>query len=303
VRAGILRTAHGARLAALPLPVLGLLAMAALLLVPEPGAPSGGQPLAAHTVTFYDARAFSLALEETAGIPVARMPGARAVVVPHHWLAGHLILSSLRDLAASGGYDRVILIGPDHVGAAGAGAASSDLPWETPFGILRADRQSVSALAAAGVARVEPDTLSQEHSIAGIVPAIAYYLPDAEVIPLALRGDLDIGQVRALARALAPLLDDHTIAIASVDFSHYLSAPEAAASDAETLAAMEAMDSHRLFAFGNEHLDSPPTIALLSEMMRLLQRGEFRLRANTNSGELSGLFRSPVTSYITGYYR
>jgi AmmeMemoRadiSam system protein B len=139
--------------------------------------------------------------------------------------------------------------------------------------------------------------------VAGIVPAIAYYLPDAKIVPLALRGDLDIGQVRALARTLAPLLDDGTVIVASVDFSHYLSAMEARARDAETLAAMQAMDSRALLSFGDEHLDSPPTIALLSEMMRLLNRGEFTLRGNTNSGELSGLVRPPVTSYVSGYYR
>ena len=303
MRARILRATPTVRPVALPLPVLALLALTALLLVPEPGAPSTGQRQAAHPVTFYDARAFSLALEETAGLPVVPMPGARAVVVPHHWLAGHLILSSLRDLRAGGEYDRVILIGPDHVGAAGAGAATSDLPWETPFGLLQPDQESVSRLAAAGAARVEPDTLSHEHSVAGIVPAIAYYLPDAQIVPLALRGDLDIGQVRTLAQMLVPLLNDHTIVVASVDFSHYLSAPEARTRDADTLAAMEAMDSQRILAFGNEHLDSPPAIALLSEMMRLLQRGEFTLRGDTNSGELRGLFRPPVTSYVTGYYR
>ena len=302
MRAGILRAAPAARWAVLPLPVLALLALAALLLVPEGGGPLAGTRQAAHPLTFYDARAFSLALEETGRTPVAPMPGARAVVVPHHWLAGHLILSGLRDLAASGAYDRVLLIGPDHVGAASAGAATSDLPWETPFGLLQADAESVSRLAAAGVARVEPDTLSDEHSVAGIVPAIAYYLPGAEVVPLILRGDLDSGQVSALARALVPLLDDGTVIVASVDFSHYLSAPEARARNAETLAAMEAMDSQRILAFGDEHLDSPPTIALVSELAR--QRGGgFHLRANTNSGELNGLFRPPVTSYITGYYR
>ena len=303
MRAGILRAAPAVRWAVLPLPVLALLALAALLLVPEPGGREAGARQAAHPVTFYDARAFSLALEEAGRTPVAPMPGARAVVVPHHWLAGHLILGTLRDLAASGAYDRVILVGPDHVGAASAGAATSDLPWETPFGLLRADADSVSRLAAAGVARTEPDTLTDEHSVAGIVPAIAYYLPGAEVVPLILRGDLDSGQVSALARALAPLLDDGTIVVASVDFSHYQSAAEARARDAETLAAMEAMDSRAILSFGDEHLDSPPTIALLSEMMRLLHRGEFMLRQHANSGELTGLFRPPVTSYVTGYYR
>ncbi len=303
MRAGILRTAPAARLAILPLPTLALLALVALLLVPEQGGPSAGPRQAAHTVTFYDARAFSLALEKTVGLPVAQMPTARAIVVPHHWLAGHLILSSLRDLRAGGEYDRVILIGPDHVNAAGGSAATSALPWETPFGLLPADTESVSRLAASGAARVEPDTLSHEHSVAGIVPAIAYYLPDAEIVPLALRSDLDIGQVHALARALAPLLDDGAIVVASVDFSHYLSAAEARARDAETLAAMEAGDSRAILSFGDEHLDSPPTIALVTELIRIVGDGEFQMRENTNSGELTGFFRPPVTSYVTGYYR
>ena len=66
---------------------------------------------------------------------------------------------------------------------------------------------------------------------------------------------------------------------------------------------MKAMDSQRILAFGNEHVDSPPTITLVTELMRSMGAGGFRLRQNTNSGELSGLFRPPVTSYITGYYR
>jgi predicted class III extradiol MEMO1 family dioxygenase len=50
-------------------------------------------------------------------------------------------------------------------------------------------------------------------------------------------------------------------------------------------------------------MSGPTTVALLSEMMRLLHRGEFTLRQHANSGELTGLFRPPVTSYVTGYYR
>ena len=301
---GILRRASAVRLAVLPLPALGLLALAALLLLPDPGGPSAGPRQATHPVTSYDARAFSLALEKTAGMPVVPMPDARAIVVPHHWLAGHLILSSLRDLSSGTRYDRVILIGPDHVGAASAGAVTSDLPWETPFGLLRPDTESVSRLAASDAVRLEPDTLSDEHSLAGIVPAIAYYLPDAEIVPLALRHDLDIGQVRALAGTLAPLLDDDgTVIVASVDFSHYLSAAEARARDAETLAAMGAMDSQAILSFGDEHLDSPPTVTLVTELMRSRGAGEFQLRQNTNSGDLFGSFSPPVTSYIAGYYR
>jgi len=109
--------------------------------------------------------------------------------------------------------------------------------------------------------------------------------------------------VKTLAAALVPLLDGETAIIAAVDFSHYLSAQQARQRDRETLEALQSLDSSRILSFGDEHLDSPPSIAALMETMRLLGVTEFALRENTNSSELGDSALAPVTSYITGYYR
>jgi AmmeMemoRadiSam system protein B len=285
---------------------LALIAFSFLLLpstAHEPGPASVAIPHPAHPLTFFDDQAFAHALTRAEAADPAPMPGARAVIVPHHWLAGHLILSSLRDLAASGDYRRIILIGPNHVNAGSAAIITSDLPWQTPFGLVEPDGEAIRRLTSDGIARSEPSVLTYEHAIAGIVPAVAYFLPDARVVPLALRSDLTSTEVETLAAALAPLLDGETALIAAVDFSHYLSAQQARQNDRETLEALQSLDYPRILSFGDEHLDSPASIAALMETMRLVGTTEFGLRENINSSDLGGSPLAPVTSYITGYYR
>ena len=260
------------------------------------GAPSVTK---AHPVAFFDEQVFANAAAQAEGVAAQPMPGVRALIVPHHWAAGHLIMRGLRDLAATGETTRIVVIGPDHVNSGSAPATTSDLPWQTPYGRLTPDAALIERLVATEIARADPDALSHEHSVAGLVHAIAYYLPDVEIVPLALRHDISRERIAALALALA---EEDVVLVAAVDFSHYLSAPEAEARDAETIAALNALDSSRLLTFGDEHLDSAPAIALAIEFAEQTGDAQFVLRENTNSGILSGSLAPPVTSYITGYF-
>jgi AmmeMemoRadiSam system protein B len=266
-----------------------------------PSRPPGTTYSPAHPLLFFDERSFAAAEAATAATPVEPMPGARGLLLPHDWVGGVFITTSLRDLAASREVRRVILIGPNHTNAGGAAVLSSDLPWETPFGWAEADRGAVTALAASGLVRLEPDVLTYEHSVAGIVPAVRHYLPGAKVVPLILRGGLSAEDIERLSTALAPLLDEGTVVVAAVDFSHGLPAPAARQRDSETLALLRASDWAPLLRWGNEHLDSPASVAVLKETMGRLGATRFELRANSNSGEVSG-GASPVTSYIVGYF-
>lgn len=285
---------------------VAIIAIAFVLLpsTPEQPAPASiAQAQPAHPLTFFDDRAFAAALARAEAADPNPMSGARAVIVPHHWLAGHLILGGLRDLAAGGDYQRIVLIGPNHVNAGAAAVITSDIAWQTPFGSIEPDAEALRSLLDGGFVRSQPDVLTYEHSVAGIVPAIAYYLPEARLVPLALRRDMTAGEVERLAASLAPLMDSRTALVAAVDFSHYLSAEEAGERDRETLAALDSLDSPRILSFGDDHLDSPPSMAVLVEAMRLSGAGDFQLRENTNSSELGGSALAPVTSYIYGYYR
>ena len=228
-----------------------------------PSKPPAATYSPSHPLLFFDERSFAAAEAVTAATPVELMPDARGLLLPHDWVGGALITTSLRDLAASRQVTRVILVGPNHTNAGGAAVLTSDLPWETPFGQAEADREAVTALAAGGLVRLEPDVLTYEHSVAGIVPAVRRYLPDAKVVPLVLRGGLSAEDVERLAGALAPLMDEDTVLVAAVDFSHGLPASAARQRDSETLALLRTSDWAPLLRWGNEHLDSPASVALL----------------------------------------
>ena len=299
------RPAPGLRLAAVAAGALVLalaISLAGVLRSREASPPSDAAYAPSHPLIFYDARAFAAAEATTAATPVEPMPGARGLLLPHHWVAGDLITTPLRDLAASQQVTRVILIGPNHVNAGGGAVLTSDLPWETPFGPAEADRQAVAALTVGGVARVEPEVLTYEHSVAGIVPAVRRYLPQAKVVPLVLRGGLSAAEVQRLATALAPLLDEGTVIVAAVDFSHGLPASAAHQRDGETLSVLRGRDWSPLLRWGNDHLDSPASVAVLMESMSRVGAGRFEFRANSDSSAAGGS-PSGVTSYVVGYYR
>jgi len=268
-----------------------------------PSRPPAAAYSPSHPSLFFDERSFAAAEAAAGATPVEPMPDARGLLLPHDWVGGAFITTSLRDLAASRKVTRVILVGPNHTNAGGGAVLTSDLPWETPFGRAEADRGAVTALAAVGLVRLEPNVLTYEHSVAGIVPAVHRYLPEAKVIPLILRGGLSASEVDRLADALTRLMDDGTVLLAAVDFSHGLPASDARERDSETLALLRASDWVSLLRWGNEHLDSPASAAVLMETMGRLGATRFELRENSNSGDVSGDLVSPVTSYVVGYFQ
>lgn len=263
-------------------------------------APPSEQP--SHPIAFYDEHTFAGSLEQAESVPVQPMPGVRALVIPHHWRAGYLILRGMRDLTASGDFNRVILVGPDHVDAGSTPASTSRLAWSTPFGLLQPDTPTIEQLIALGVVGDDPDVVSHDHSVAGIVHAVAYYMPEARVVPIVLRHNMTDAQLSALAAAVAQVTDEDTAVIAAVDFSHYLAAPQAEQKDQETLSALERLDANAILAFSDDHTDSPESVAFAMLFSQLRGGAQFVLRENTNSGVLSGTLSPPVTSYIAGYF-
>lgn len=268
-----------------------------------PAATGAARAPATHRSVFFDEGVWARAYGRASADPAQPHPGLRAMILPHHWLAGSLIVGGFRDLAASGEWRRLILIGPNHSGAGGAAVSTSAWAWTTPFGRVEPDAESVRGLVGAGLAELKPDVLTYEHSISGLVPPIARFLPGARVVPLALRARLSASEVGRLVGALAGLMDERTVVVASVDFSHYLSAAEARARNGDSVTALRAMDDARVLSYGNDHMDSPPTIAAVIRLARSLGATRFELLADTDSSRFGGSTRPPVTSYVVGLYR
>ncbi len=254
-----------------------------------------------HPMLFFDRGTFYRAVQAADAAPAMEGP-VLGGIIPHHWLPGHLITGFFRGLAAGDAPDTVIILGPNHTNTGSARVLTSDLAWETPFGLVRPNQPLIEALTERGLAKLEPRSLTTEHSVAGIMPAVKYYLPEARVVPLILSGDLRPAEARRLGEALAALWSDDLIIVAAVDFSHYLVRAEAEHHDAVTVGLLRAFDADTLFTLDNAYLDSPPSIAVLLFAMERLGAEHFVLVENTNSGALLGDELVPTTSYVVGYY-
>jgi AmmeMemoRadiSam system protein B len=280
------------------------LALAAALapLVAGAAAPPRAAP-PTHPARHYDARLFGRAWGAVLATPLRPMPGARVLIVPHHWVAGALILGPLRDLAASRAVSRVILVGPDHPNAGNDPASTSELAWSTPLGPVAVDRAVVDGLVRAGLAGRAPALLTDEHSVAGLIPALARTLPGVPVVPLLLRGDAQPGRIAALAAALAPVMDAGTVLVASVDFAHEVPVRAVPRLNGESITALRALDSRRILGWGNEHLDAPGVVALAIAVARRAGAPRFTLLADADASDFGAPASQPVTSYVAGYFR
>lgn len=221
-------------------------------------------------------------------------------IIPHHLLPGLIISDFFMHLTENPPLN-IIIIGPNHP-EIGKNILSAFNNWETPFGIVETNVDYVQRLTEQGLVALDEKTLSEEHSLGGLMPYIKYYLPSTKVIPIAVRATNSLDDVIKLANLLLPFLkEDNTVILASVDFSHYLSSEKAQENDKLTLEKIESNNYEALLNMDNDYLDSPIAIATFLKIMEE-NKLNHKVLFNSNSGILTGI-NSGVTSYFSiAYY-
>jgi AmmeMemoRadiSam system protein B len=218
------------------------------------------------------------------------------VVVPHHLLA-HKLISRVFSQISGQKPSLLILLGPNHYNE-GARILTSSWDWQTPFGTVETDRDTVNKLLASSMVKRDEAVFENEHSIGNLMPFIKYYLPDAKVVPIILHHDVNQKEAKSISKQLSGLVEEGAIIIASVDFSHYLTRQEAEKKDGETIDVLKANDLARLFSMGNDHLDSPAALGTLFMTMEDQDIRDFTILDNTNSGILLDNDMIETTSYM-----
>lgn len=223
-------------------------------------------------------------------------------IIPHHIFPGFIIADFFNRLSKQNP-KTVILIGPNHYERGDYKALSSLYGWETPFGVIWPRVEVVLELAGNNLIKVDESVLPNDHAVAGIMPFVKHYLPNAQVVPILLSGYMSKGEVQILANSLKGYIDKDTILIAAVDFSHYLTSQEAQEKDKLTLEVMKNFDYRRLFSLNNHYADSPASIAALLMVIQKLGTTKMELLYHTNSGELQRNNNIETTSYFSiAYY-
>ena len=112
----------------------------------------------------------------------------------------------------------VIVLGPPHR-APVRGIAVPEAAWfETPLGKVEVDRERIQKLLKKPMAYKDERAHAQEHSLEVQIPFLQVRLGTFKIVPLLVH---DVDPQKA-ADIIFPLIDSHTLVVASSDFSHYL---------------------------------------------------------------------------------
>jgi poly-gamma-glutamate synthesis protein (capsule biosynthesis protein) len=283
--------------------VVGTFAIACVALLA-----ASGQPLAASRCApvstdrpipsrYVDAAPFDAAIA-AANREGVTWPSVSGITVPHHLLAADLIARAFR-LVKDGGFDRIIVLSPDHFKRAARPFATTRRDFDTVYGRVVTHRRDVERLLQVPDLVEESDLFEEEHGIGALLPFLKRALPDAAIVPIAISLSSSRADWDRLLPQLSALVGRRTLVVQSTDFSHYLSFPQAIRRDQETLNAIAASDLDAVAALIQpKHLDSRGAEYIQLRLQRERFGAEPEVLFNSNSSAYPLTVDSSTTSYV-----
>lgn len=118
-------------------------------------------------------------------------------------------------------YQRIVIIGPSHYIHCDNKAVLCDYQGiQTILGTQLIDQDAIHYLKKEAYFITENRVHEPEHSIQLHLPFIQYCHENTPIVPMII-GDLDNKAMRAITKAIKPLLDKNTLLMISSDFTHY----------------------------------------------------------------------------------
>lgn len=217
----------------------------------------------------------------------------RGAVLPHHLLVEVFIDDFYQHLQDEfPDVRKIILMSPNHFGYGSRYVQMSEKPRYFP----------------------------KEHGIMVHIPFLEKYFPDAEILPIILKFRTPREKLDALVRDLSPRVNEHTLVLASVDFTHYVGEKDALGNDARTIAWLESgrpVDFETITALAQSIVigkssdgdnavafDSPETLYVTLKLMEAQGARRFVLWKRTSSASLMKL-DDPAqnTSHVFGSWQ
>lgn len=221
------------------------------------------------------------------------------LTVPHHLLADHLVAAGIR-LVSGTGYDRVIVLLPDHFRQTRRPFATTARGFATVMGDVPTDTDAARALIDAAGELVEESCLfGKDHGIRALLPFLAHDLPGVPVLPVALSIDSSRAEWDRLVEALTPLAAGRTLILQSTDFSHYLPHHLARLRDQQTLNVLASGSLAALAALVQpDHLDSAGAMYVQAALQQRLHQAAPVVLASENGQQYDSSFVAETTSYM-----
>lgn len=254
-----------------------------------------------HPLVFFDENNFFAGLQKSNKEKEFFTYQISGGIIPHHLFPSFMI-ADFFDLLSKQKPKTIILIGPNHFERGSYKVLSSMYGWETPFGIVEPNEQIIQELEKSGLIKIDEINLPKEHSVAGIMPFIKYYIPDAKVVPLILSWFMTKEDLKLLSSGLMNHISKDTVIIAAVDFSHYLINKQAQEKDMLTLELISSFNYEKILSLNNNFLDSPPSIVAFLMTIESLGSTKMEVLHHTNSGEMQKDDSIETTSYFSIVY-
>ena len=244
------------------------------------------EPTAAGTFYPADPKALEEMIAGYLGGPQNR--GSLGVVAPH---AGYIYSGAIAALSYQTlpkDTRRVIIFGPNHTGM-GSPLAYTSESFKTPLGVVDVD-EIVERFEGSMVVD-DPSAHKYEHSIEVHLPFLQHILDDFKIVPITM-GMQDPITAREVGTLVRDIMGDHSVIIASTDFSHYLPADDARERDQRAIDAILAKDPEKLYEVVGRYDISMCGYGCVAAMLYALAgEGEAKLLKYATSGDVEPMDR------------
>lgn len=171
-------------------------------------------------------------------------------IVPHHLFVADII-QGFFDTLRPHPYDHIVVLGPNH-NEQGTDTIAKNPPWD-------------------------------DQSFTSLKPYLDNTFPRAKQSIYLLKKSITVEESTTLAQELSEL-NGKILVIASIDFSHYLSAQEAFQKDQTTLSKIVSRDYPSILSMDSDYLDSPGSLVTLLIYLDLQGKTRMDILAYDNSG-------------------
>lgn len=192
----------------------------------------------------------------------------------------------------------VVVLGPDHFNAGMHDITTSEKAFLTPYGLLEPDTKILTALKDTGLIGVDEKPFPKEHSISSHAVIIKKIFPHAKIVPLIFRASVHEDQAVRLGKKLASILNNHTLVIASVDFSHYLPVEQARRVDRQSLIFVKKA-TPSLVRFID--VDSPTALTTLFTYLKKVKGDIVSEARDANMADYTPV-KDNTTGYVLAYF-
>ncbi len=193
---------------------------------------------------------------------------------------------------------KFIIIGPDHTNAGKSPITVSNASFFTVYGEMKPVDGLALKLQDLKLANIEESPFDKEHSIGSQVLVISKVFPGAKIAPIILRSNTTKDQAEALGEMLTSILDEDTVLIASVDFSHYLKTDQAVPMDQVSGDVVRNLD---VSALPLVKADSSKSMAVFMRAMRNKKANDTGNFDILNTNDLMQN-RDYTTGYVFGFW-